>query len=50
MTNYSCPLVISCESTSKLLAMLVSPRPDIVAANDDIATLGGILLISLCLL
>jgi len=50
MTDYSCPLVIGCESVSKLLAMLVSPHPDIIAADDDVATLGGILLIFLCLL
>jgi len=50
MTNYSCPLVIGCELISKLLAMLVSLYPDIIAANDDIAALGGILSISLCLL
>jgi len=36
--------MISCESVSKLSAMLVSPHPDIIAADDDIAALGGILL------
>jgi len=50
MTNYSCPLVISCELISKLSAILVLARPDIVAANVDIAALGSILLIFLCLL
>jgi len=50
MTNYSCPLVISCELISKLLAMLVSPYLDIVATNDNITALGGILLNFLCLL
>ena len=49
MTNCSCPLVISCELVSKLLAMLVSACLDIVAANDDVAALGSILLIFLCL-
>jgi len=50
MTNYNCPLVISYKSVSKLLAMLVSPYPDIIAADDDITTLGGILLNFPCLL
>jgi len=50
MTNYSCPLVIGCKSVSKLSAILVSPYPDIIATDDDIAALGGILLISPCLL
>jgi len=50
MTNYSCPLVIGYELVSKLLAMLVSACLDIVAADDDIAALGGILLNFLCLL
>jgi len=50
MTNYSCPLVIGCELVSELLAMLVSPYPDIIATNDNIAALGGILLNFLCLL
>jgi len=49
MTNYSCPLVIGCESVSKLLAMLVSAYPDIVAADNNIAALGGILLNFSCL-
>jgi len=34
--------VIGCELISKLLAMLVLPYLDIVAANNDIAALGGI--------
>jgi len=42
--------VIGCELVSELLAMLVSPCPDIVAANDDVAALGGILSIFPCLL
>jgi len=50
MTNYNCPLVISYKLVSKLSAMLVSARPDIIAANDDITTLGGILLNFPCLL
>jgi len=45
MTNYSCPLVIGCELAFKLSAMLVSPYPDIITADNNIATLGGILLI-----
>jgi len=49
MTNYSCPLVINYELVSKLSAMLVSPCLDIVAADDNIAALGGILLNFLCL-
>jgi len=35
---------------SELSAMLVSPRPDIVTADDNIAALGGILLNFPCLL
>jgi len=50
ITNYNCPLVIGYESISKLLAMLVSPYPDIITANDDVAALGSILLIFPCLL
>jgi len=50
MTNCSCPLVISYELTSKLSAILVSPYPDVVAADNNITALGSILLISLCLL
>jgi len=38
------------ESAFKLLAMLVSPCPDIIAADDDTTTLGGILLNLSCLL
>jgi len=38
------------ESVSKLSAMLVSPRPDIIAANDNIVALGNILLNFPCLL
>jgi len=49
MTDCSCPLVISCELVSKLSAMLVSLYPDIVAADNDITTLGGILLSFPCL-
>jgi len=50
MTNYSCPLIISYKSASELLAMLVSPHPDIIAANDDITALSGILSDFPCLL
>jgi len=50
MTNYSCPLVIGCELVSELLAMLVSPCPDVVAVDNDVAALGGILLSFPCLL
>jgi len=50
MTNYSCFLVIGYKSASKLLAMLVLPHLNVVTANDNIATLGGILLIFLYLL
>jgi len=50
MTNCSCPFVISCESVSKLLAMLVSPYLDIIAANDNVTALDSILLNFLCLL
>jgi len=50
MTNYSCPLVIGCELASKLLAMLVSPYPDIIATDDDVTALGGILSNFPCLL
>jgi len=50
MINYSYPLVIGCKSVSKLLAMLVSPYLDIIAADDDIATLSSILLNFPCLL
>jgi len=35
--------MISCELASKLLAMLVLACLDIVAADNDIAALGGIL-------
>jgi len=38
------------ELVSKLLAILVSPYLDIIATDDNIAALGGILLILLCLL
>jgi len=50
MTNYSYPLIIGYELASKLLAMLVSPYPDIVATDDDVTALGSILLNFLCLL
>jgi len=50
MTNYNCPLVISCELASKLSAILVSPYPDIITADDDITALGGILSNFPCLL
>jgi len=50
MTNCSCPLVISYELVFKLSAMLVSPCPDIVATDDNITALGGILSNFLCLL
>ena len=36
--------MIGCKSVSKLLAMLVSPCPDIIAADNDYAALGDILL------
>jgi len=35
---------------SKLSAILVLPRPNIIAADDDYVALGGILLNFLCLL
>jgi len=50
MTNYNYPLVIGCELIFELLAMLVSARPDIIAADDNVAALGSILLSFLCLL
>jgi len=50
MTDCSCPLVIGCKLVFKLLAMLVSARLDIVATDNDVAALGGILLIFPCLL
>jgi len=50
MTDCSCFLVIGCELASELLAMLVSPYLDIVAADNDIAVLGGILSNFPCLL
>jgi len=50
MTDCSCPFVIGCELVFKLLAMLVSPCPDVVAADDDVAALGGILSNFPCLL
>jgi len=43
ITNYNCPLVIGYKSVSKLLAMLVSPYLDIIAANNNITALGSIL-------
>jgi len=49
MTNCNYPLVIGCESVSKLSAILVSPCLDVIAADDNIAALGGILLIFPCL-
>ena len=42
--------MIGYESVFKLSAMLVSPCPDIVTADDNVAALGGILLIFPCLL
>jgi len=42
--------MISCESVFKLSAILVSPYLDIIAADDNVAALGGILLNFLCLL
>jgi len=50
MTNYSYPLVISCELASELSAMLVSAYLDIIATDNNCAALGGILLNFLCLL
>jgi len=50
MTNCSYPLVIGCESVFKLSVILVLPCLDIVAANNNVAALGGILLIFPCLL
>jgi len=50
MTNCNYPLVIGYELASKLSAMLVSAHPDIVAADDNVTALGGILLIFLYLL
>ena len=42
--------MIGYELISKLLAILVLPYPDIIATNNDIAALGGILLVFLYLL
>jgi len=50
MTTYNYPLMINIKLVSKLSAILVSPPYNIVAANDNIAALGGILLIFPCLL
>jgi len=50
MTDCSCPFVIGCESVSKLLAMLVLLRPDIIAADDNVIILGSILSNFPCLL
>jgi len=50
MTDCSCFFVIGCELISELLAMLVLPCLDVVAANNDVAVLGGILLNFPCLL
>jgi len=50
MTNYSYPFVIGYELVSKLLAILVLLCPDIIATDNDVATLSGILLIFPCLL
>jgi len=44
MIDYNCPLVISYELISKLSAILVLPYPDVIAADDDVAILGSILL------
>jgi len=49
MTNYNYSLVISYKLISKLSAILVLPYLDVVAADNDIATLGGILLNFPCL-
>jgi len=35
--------MINCELASELLAMLVLPYPDIIAADDNVTALGGIL-------
>jgi len=40
----------TCKLVSKLSTMLVLPHPNIIAADDNTATLGGILLNFLCLL
>jgi len=50
MTNYSYPFVIGYKLASKLLAMLVLPYLDIIATDDNITALGGILLNFPCLL
>ena len=50
ITTYSCPLVINIKSVFKLLAMLMSPPYDIIAADNDTTTLGSILSILSCLL
>jgi len=42
--------MISYKSVSELSAMLVLTRPNIIAADDDVAALGSILLNFLCLL
>jgi len=49
-TAYNYPLITTCESASKLSTILVSPYPDIVAADNNCATLSGILLNFPCLL
>jgi len=45
ITAYNYPLVINVKSASELSAILVSPPYDVVAADNDTAALGGILLI-----
>jgi len=50
ITIYNYPLIINIKSTSKLSAILVSPFYNIVAANNNTATLGSILLTYSCLL
>jgi len=40
----------TCKLASKLSTILVLPRPDVIAADNDTAILGGILLNFPCLL
>ena len=49
-TAYNCPLITTCKSASKLSAILVLFYLDVIAADDDTAALGGILLNLSCLL
>jgi len=44
ITAYNCPLITTCKSMSKLSAILILPYLDIIATNNNITTLGDILL------